>query len=162
MNHAKVRQKFVIPGESRSRANGGKFLRMLALLPFLNWIDPGIAGDLEVRIEAVRDAAGGLKVMLFDREDGFRKEDKALRVLALPAAAGTVTGRFQGLPAGRYAVVAYHDENGDGKLNLRFGMFPKEGYGLSNNPKVSGPPKFKDAAFDIGDGENHIVIRLAY
>ena len=124
--------------------------------------DPVAAGDLEVRIEAVRDAAGALKIMLFDREDGFRKEDKALKVLALPAAAGTVTGRFQGLPAGRYAVVAYHDENGDGKLNLRFGMFPKEGYGLSNSPKVSGPPKFKDAAFDIGDGENLIVIRLAY
>jgi uncharacterized protein (DUF2141 family) len=98
---------------------------------------------------------------LFDREEGFRKEDKARQVLALPAAA-TVTGIFRDLPPGRYAVIAYHDENGDGKLNLRFGMFPKEGYGLSNNPELSGPPRFKDAAFEVTEGGNRIVIRLGY
>ena len=120
------------------------------------------AADLEVAVHEVRGGDGQVKLMLFDQEEGFRKEDKARRVLALPAAAGVVTGAFQGLPPGRYAVIAYHDENGDGKLNLRFGMFPREGYGLSNNPKLSGPPRFKDAAFDLTAAGHRIVIRLGY
>lgn len=120
------------------------------------------AGDLAVAVHDIRGGEGEIRLMLFDREEGFRKEDKARRKLALPAGAGTVNGVFPGLPAGRYAVMVYHDENGNGKLDLRFGMFPKEGYGLSNNPKLSGPPKFKDAAFEIPDTDSRIDIRLDY
>jgi uncharacterized protein (DUF2141 family) len=58
--------------------------------------------------------------------------------------------------------MVYHDENGDGKLNLRFGMFPIEGYGLSNNPKVMGPPKFADSAFELGTQDTSVDIRLNY
>ncbi|TSA20558.1 MAG: DUF2141 domain-containing protein [Betaproteobacteria bacterium] len=131
---------------------------LAALAALAAW--PALAADLEVAVHAVRGGEGQVKLMLFDREDGFRKEDKARQVLALPAAAGT--GVFRDLPPGRYAVIAYHDENGDGKLNLRFGMFPKEGYGLSNNPKISGPPKFNDAVFEVLEAGKRIAIHLAY
>ena len=127
---------------------------------------PALAADLSVAAQQVRSGEGQVKLMLFEREEGFRKEDKARQVLALPAAAGSVSGVFRDLPPGRYAVIAYHDENGNGKLDLRFGMFPKEGYGLSNNPKLSGPPKFKDAAFEVtqtgNPAGNRIAIQLGY
>lgn len=123
---------------------------------------PVSAADLRVAVQAVRDGNGQIKLMLFDKDEGFRKEEKARQVLALPAGTGIVSGVFHGLPAGRYAVIAYHDENGDGKLNLRFGMFPKEGYGLSNNPKLSGPPKFADAAFDLPEAGRQIELLLGY
>lgn len=132
------------------------------LAALLAWGLPAQAADLAVSVEGVRDTAGQVKVMLFDREEGFRKEDKARQVLALPAAAGKVSTRFTALPAGRYALIAYHDENGDGRLNLRFGMFPKEGYGLSNNPKVSRPPRFMDAAFELTEAGGAVSIRLGY
>lgn len=122
----------------------------------------GQAADLVVAVDGVRAADGQVKLMLFDREEGFRKEDQARQVLTVPAASAGVAATFAGLPPGRYAVIAYHDENGDGKLNLRFGMFPKEGYGLSNNPRLSGPPKFRDAAFELGEAGRRIDIRLAY
>ncbi len=124
-----------------------------------------LAADLTVSVEGVRAgegaAKGPVKVMLFDQEEGFRKEDKARQVLAVPAS-GEVVATFRDLRPGRYAVIAYHDENGDGKLNLRFGMFPKEGYVVSNNPKFSGPPKFDGAAFDLPAAGLRIGIRLAY
>jgi uncharacterized protein (DUF2141 family) len=41
-------------------------------------------------------------------------------------------------------------------------MFPTEGYGLSNNPKVVGPPKFADSAFEVAGPETTIEIILAY
>ena len=140
-----------------------KFLRTLPLLATLG-LQPLVAhpADLEVAVTGVRSTDGQVKLMLFDHADGFRKEDKARQVLALPAVVGEVRGVFHGLPAGQYAILTYHDENGDGKLNLRLGMFPKEGYGLSNNPNVSGPPAFKDSAFDVPASGARVSIHLSY
>lgn len=120
------------------------------------------AADLNVAVEAAHSGKGQVKLMLFEREEGFRKEDKARQVLALPAEIGAVSAAFRDLPPGRYAVIAYHDENANGKLDLRFGMFPKEGYGLSNNYIPSGPPKFKAAVIDVLPDGASSVIRLAY
>ncbi len=123
---------------------------------------PAFAADLNFTVGPVRSAAGEIRLALFEREQGFRKEDQARQRLALAAKTGSVQGVFRDLPAGRYAVMAYHDENGDGELNLRFGMFPKEGYGLSNNPKISGPPRFKDAVIDLPEAGAHLDIQLKY
>ncbi|MGB4062383.1 MAG: DUF2141 domain-containing protein [Azonexus sp.] len=117
---------------------------------------------LVVNLLGVRDATGNLRASLYREPDTFRKEDKAVQVVSLPAAKGDAKLVFTGLPPGRYAVMAYHDDNLDQKLNLRFGMFPTEGYGLSNNPKVMGPPKFADSAFDLTGPETAINIKLAY
>ena len=117
---------------------------------------------LVVNLLGVRDATGNLRASLYREPDTFRKEDKAVQVVSLPAAKGDAKLVFTGLPPGRYAVMAYHDDNIDRKLNLRFGMFPTEGYGLSNNPKVMGPPKFADSAFDLTGPETAINIKLAY
>ena len=138
------------------------FKRQVPILLLCIAAAPAGAADLGMTVQAIRSEHGQIKMMLFEREDGFRKEDKARQVLALPAAKGEISATFKDLPPGRYAVVAYHDENTDGKLNLRFGMFPKEGYGLSNNYKPSGPPKFKDAAFDLPNSGMQSAIRLAY
>lgn len=135
--------------------------RILLTLAVLTSAQAG-AGDLTVAVTGIRGGESQIRLMLFDREEGFRKEDRARQKLALPARAGTVNAVFSGLPAGRYAVVVYHDENGNGKLDLRLGMFPKEGYGLSNNPKLFGPPKFNDAAFEMPEMDSRIDIRLDY
>ena len=94
----------------------------------------------------------------------FRKEAQAVAIQQVPASAGTVTVSFDALPPGRYAIMAYHDEDGNGELNRRFGMFPTEGYGLSNNPTVSGPPAFADSAFELpaGAGAARISIDIRY
>lgn len=120
------------------------------------------AAELNVAVESVRSGKGQVKLMLFEREEGFRKEDQARQVMVLPAKKGSVIGSFRDLTPGRYAVIAYHDENANEKLDLRFGMFPKEGYGLSNNYVPSGPPKFKAAAMDVPNTGASSVIRLAY
>ena len=69
--------------------------------------------------------------------------------IASTAKKGKTSLVFDDIPPGRYALMAYHDANDDNKLNLRFGMFPQEGYALSNNPQVVGPPRFNDSAFDF-------------
>ena len=119
-------------------------------------------GRLVIDVQNIRDDAGQIRASIYRDPDSFRKEDKALRVLSAPARPGRVRFDLDGLPPGSYAVMAYHDANADGKLNLRLGMFPTEGYGLSNNPKVMGPPKFADSAFEVAGPETAVDIRLVY
>ena len=117
---------------------------------------------LLVTLKDVRDNTGNLRASIYREPDSFRKEALALEVVTIPAKKGDIQLAFKALPPGRYAIMAYHDADTDGKLGLRFGMFPTEGYGLSNNPKVMGPPKFADSAFDLTGSETSIEIKLSY
>jgi uncharacterized protein (DUF2141 family) len=119
---------------------------------------------LDVDLSGILHANGTVRVGLYQDPKTFRKEAQALAVQQVAAATGMVTVSFTALPSGRYAVMAYHDEDGNGELNRRFGMFPTEGYGLSNNPTVSGPPAFEDSAFEVvaGAGTNRVSIEIRY
>ncbi|CAA7624379.1 DUF2141 domain-containing protein [Magnetospirillum sp. UT-4] len=136
-------------------------VRLAALLLALAaW--PAAAADLTAILEGLAHDRGGVRVGLYDRAETFRKEDKAVALREAPAAAGRVTVRFEGLPAGRYAIMAYHDEDGDGGLDRFMGMIPTEGYALSNDPEVSGPPAFADSAFDLPDAGGEVVMTVRY
>lgn len=54
------------------------------------------------------------------------------------------------IPAGQYAISAFIDLNGNGKLDTNFFGIPREPYCFSKNfrPKFS-PPDFNDCKFDI-------------
>ena len=115
-----------------------------------------------VTLKNVRDTSGKLRASLYREPATFRKEDKAVQSVSIPAIKGDAQLVFKGLTPGRYAIMAYHDADLDGKLDLRLGMFPTEGYGLSNNPKVFGPPKFADSAFEVAGGETSVNISITY
>ncbi|MBE7373062.1 DUF2141 domain-containing protein [Pseudomonas lopnurensis] len=118
--------------------------------------------SLKIALVGIQHERGTVRVGLYRQPDTFRKEAKALAVQQAAATVGTVEVAFSGLEPGEYAVMAYHDENANGQLDRRFGMFPIEGYGLSNNPEVMGPPAFKDSAFNVGGGTTAISIDVRY
>lgn len=117
---------------------------------------------LEVKLNGIQHDRGNVRVGLYADPKTFRKESQAFAVQQVAATTGTVTVRFTALPPGRYAIMAYHDEDGNGELNRRLGMFPTEGYGLSNNPTVSGPPAFEDSAFNVGADAAAVSIDIRY
>lgn len=82
------------------------------------------------------------------------------RFLNVPAANTSAT--FADVPAGRWAVAAVHDQDGDGKLDTLLGV-PREGIGFTRNPKLGwGPPAF-DASAVAMTGENRRErVRLRY
>jgi len=120
------------------------------------------ASDLTVRITGVRGGDGAIVADLWQGPDGFRDTARTVRSGTAPARDGAVEITFRGLDAGRYAVIAYHDEDGNGELDRFFGMWPTEGWGLSNDPEVSGPPDFEPAAFELPDAAPVIEIPLNY
>lgn len=121
---------------------------------------PAEAASLSVNLDNIKPGGGPLTVLLFDHAEGFPKEGRASQRVVLPAGQKSVT--LDGLKPGQYAVMAYHDEDGNGELNRLFGMIPQEGWGLSNNPRVTGKPKFKDAAVTLPEAGAAITLHLDY
>ena len=112
---------------------------------------------LNLTINGVRDDQGVVRAGIYNSPDTFPKEGKAMARTAAPAKAGSVKLQFTDLPAGKYAVIVYHDENNDGQMDKRFGMIPIEGYGLSNNIKASGKPSFDQCAFEVPETQSQAI-----
>jgi uncharacterized protein (DUF2141 family) len=129
-------------------------------LPLMLCLPTIEAATLTVTVEGTRSGGGPLTVLLFDRADGFPKESRAARRHVLPAGQSTLA--LDDLEPGQYAVMAYHDEDGNGELNRFLGMIPQEGWGLSNNPTVSGKPAFKDAAVTLPASGTSLTLKLNY
>jgi uncharacterized protein (DUF2141 family) len=132
---------------------------LAAMLCFPAW---AADNTLAITLAGIRHDKGQMRVSLYADPKTFRKEAQANASVTAPPVVGDTVVRFDNLAPGRYAVMAYHDEDGNGELNRRFGMFPTEGYGLSNNPKVAGPPAFEDSAFDVPAPDGSIRIDIRY
>ena len=149
-----------------------RFLRAAAALTCLGLAappgadGPAAAGGatLVVLVEGLKDDAGSVHAALHASEDGFpTKPEKALRQADAPIQGGRARIVFEGIPPGGYAVAAYHDENGNGKLDTGFLGIPTEGLGASNDAKgFMGPPGFDDARVEVRPGENRIVVHVVY
>lgn len=124
---------------------------------------PASAGTIEVCIDNIRSSDGTVGVALFNTKKGFPgKSHKALEGQNVPAGEQCVV-RFENVPYGSYAVSVLHDENGNGKMDKAFLGIPKEGFGTSNNPKISmGPPSFSDSRFELDQQVLTLNIDMKY
>ncbi len=95
---------------------------------------------------------GTALVGLYDSAENFLEKEFMSQKSKIDNETATVT--FSDVPDGVYAVSCFHDEDDNEKLNLFMGMMPTEDYGTSNNaPSKFGPPKWKDAKFEVKNGE---------
>ena len=127
---------------------------------------PGSAAEssvLHVRILSLRNNSGHAHCTLFN-SDAFPKDDsKAVKQADAPIRDNSAVCDFAGIPAGRYAVVAYHDENDNGKFDESMIGMPEEGYAFSQNvhPTISAP-SFEECAFDYKGGDQTITLNMIY
>ena len=137
----------------------GKALRILIGVAAV-WLC-GVAGAaaLTVAIGNVAEAKGELRVVVYDAETWLSREQWVARKL-VPADGGSSFSVVFEVPSGTYAVAVLHDVNGNGKMD-RVLRLPQEPYGFSNAvvPRF-GPPKFKDASFNVGENDVSIAIEL--
>jgi uncharacterized protein (DUF2141 family) len=121
------------------------------------------AADLTIVVENLRNEKGVVGVLVFDSAQGWPEDfDSAMLRKAVPAKAGAVTLRFEDVPEGLYGVVALHDENENKKMERNWLGKPKEGWGMSNNPKARlSAPSFQSAQFRL-TGSAKLVILLRY
>jgi uncharacterized protein (DUF2141 family) len=120
-------------------------------------------GGVSAVVTGLRSAKGQVVACLTTRPDTFPEceRDPQARAVKMPAAASVLID-FGPVPAGRYAIALFHDENGNGRLDKRL-MLPREGYGFSRDaPVVMGPPRFARAAFAVDATGHHQSIRMRY
>jgi uncharacterized protein (DUF2141 family) len=130
--------------------------------------DPDIHCDpsrprIEVVVEGLRSAKGDAVVELYpDDAKSFLKHEA--RIGRNRAKAGPDAQVCIPAPApGWYALVVYHDEDGDRHFSKNFLGLPSEGFGVSNNPPPAlGKPSFRAVRFQVSEGETTIHVRVHY
>ena len=123
------------------------------LLVFLNGsLILNAQNTIEVEIINFESDKGVAQVGLFNTETSFL--DKVYKGKAVKIKDQKAIAIFTDIPDGTYAISVFHDKNEDEKLNTFLGI-PTEKYAASNNaPSKFGPPKWKDAKFEVKNGEN--------
>ena len=109
----------------------------------------------------IEKAQGALFVAVYNREEGFMNEKKALYTEVFPLKQNGCLEKSLVLPPGNYAISCFHDLNNNGRMDKTFVGIPKEPYGLSGAyvSKFS-PPTWAETKVFIGAGQT-VVIRLA-
>src|SRR6266851_3060024 len=122
------------------------------------------AAVLHVRVVNLRNSTGQVICTLFNLPAAFPSDSsKAVGQIAAPIKDDAAVCSFGGLAPGKYALVVFHDENGNGKFDRNWLGMPKEGYAFSNNVRpVFSPPSFKAAAFDYAGGDLWLTITMRY
>ncbi len=119
-----------------------------------SWVEADDGGTVEVRVTNLSNAKGTVLCSVFASSDGFPStHTKAVKKGEAKISGGQATLVFKGLPPGDYAVAAFHDENGNKKLDKSFIGAPTEGWGVSRNPPPKlRAPRWSEAKFDLPDG----------
>ena len=122
-------------------------------------------GDIRIGIEGFRNPDGKAICRLFNEGPGFPDEDgRVLGAVVAPIVAGRAVCVFAGVPPGRYAIAAAHDENGNWTLDEGFLGLPTEGFGFSGGASagLTGAPDFDEAAFAFDGATVELETRLTY
>lgn len=124
--------------------------------------DACVPGALQIRTTVTNISKVGLvKIELFGEKDFMKKSGK-LRRIRVPADEGSIQLCINVPEPGEYAVVGYHDKDGNRKLKKAWNFKPKEPYGVSNNPKIEKLrlPKWSEAGFHVPMSGVDITLEL--
>lgn len=112
------------------------------------------SASLTLSFSGIDTPAGAIMAGLYDTESAFAGGEP-VRGVRIAVSGTDVSATVTGLKPGRYAVKAYHDVDGDGRMNTNPFGIPTEPYAASNNaPSNMGPPSWSDAVFEVAAGEN--------
>ncbi len=105
-----------------------------------------------VNISGLRNTKGHILICLSSNKKEFpdcRKDTKARKKKILAKNNSKVI--FENVEPGVYALALVHDKNSNDKMDIAL-FLPKEGFGMSNNPRVrAGKPKFKNSQFTVSN-----------
>jgi len=122
------------------------------------------SGTLKVKLEGVMQGQGQVRVALERNADDFDSgsfETPKYLSRVVEAKGDSVSVTFPAVPYGTYAIKAFQDLDGDGKLKTGFMGAPDEPWGFSNDATgFMGPAEFSDAKFELDAAELELTIHL--
>jgi len=137
-----------------------KYLLLVITLISLALPQPG-GYRLTVNVNGIKPLKGELYVALHQRPQYFSIPDSAMMKVVVKIDSESETVTFRDVPAGKYAMAVYHDENGNKVLDVNEIGIPREGYAFSGKQKGPGKPKFEEVAFQLA-GNDTIDLKMVY
>jgi uncharacterized protein (DUF2141 family) len=129
------------------------WLMLLATPPMLAVQTPDAApsaptrGAIEFVVHLSKSKAGQVRCALYHESSTWLSEQPHQGASAT-IEDGQARCRFRNVAPGRYGIAAYHDEDGDERLDTNVFGIPKEATCFSRDARRAfGPPKFEDASF---------------
>ena len=120
---------------------------------------------IELIISNIKNKNGFMRIGVFNSEIGYPDKPQYSFSLAKDTiVSGKLSVYIPLEKSGLYAITVLDDENANGKMDYLFRIMPKEGFGFSNNPKISGrkAPFFEQTSFLFENGKMQISIRMVY
>ncbi|ATQ45131.1 DUF2141 domain-containing protein [Caulobacter mirabilis] len=116
---------------------------------------------LTLAFKGITQPTGAIRGQLFADQAGYEGKGKAVSTFAVPVTGDSASLIVPGLAPGRYAVKAFHDVDGDGKMATNPFGIPTEPFAFSNDARGAfGPADWADAAFEVGPGETAHAITI--
>lgn len=108
----------------------------------------GAPRQVSIDFAGVTSDSGAIIAVLCRQDEGFPNDCRMRK--SAPAKSGITSLVFDQVPEGRYAVAAFHDADGNGRVGMSMQGYPSEGLAFSNDAMGrSGPPSWDDSAFDV-------------
>lgn len=115
-----------------------------------------------VKVTNLAKKTGKLYIGWYGKAEGFMKPKNTVFAKVVPVMdMNEVVVEFSGIPAGKYAISVFLDENGNEDLDTNLVGIPREKYGFSNNvlPAMR-PATYEEAAFTVKDTPGSLSIKL--
>ncbi|MCJ2123655.1 DUF2141 domain-containing protein [Methylobacterium sp. J-077] len=119
---------------------------------------PALGATLQIEIDGIEPGGGPVRVALCQ---GGLAEPFCTQGDEAPASGGRGRFTFRDIAPGTYAVAAFQDENGNGRLDRTGLGLPLEPYGFSGAVARRARPDFSDAAFALREPGTAVRVRLA-
>jgi len=116
-------------------------------------------------ISNIRNTNGLIQVGVFESEKGYPDNPAYSFSLSKDTISSGRLRLFIPVKSpGSYGLSILDDENRNGKMDYIFGIKPKEGFGFSNNPKITSrkPPPFMQTNFKFSGGKKPVSVRMVY
>lgn len=118
-------------------------------------------GTLTVNVLGLPSSQGTVRFGLYHSKESYNARKGALRVADLIVSNKQCIWTITDLPYGEYAVMLYHDENDNHKIDKNFLGIPKEGFGFSNDAEPGfGAPYYSESKFNFNQAQQSIEINL--
>ena len=119
---------------------------------------------IEVTVENVRSPNGLIAAVLYDGNPGnFLASGRSVSKTRTAALEGATRICVDAPGPGTYALIIYHDENGDREFDITLAGRPREGAGFSNNPLAGQSlPRHEQVQFAVEEEVEEIVVFLNY
>lgn len=115
----------------------------------------------EVHITNIEKKKGTLYIGWYDKKETFMKPKQTVFVKMVKVdQQEEIKAVFDKVPAGKYAISVFLDENGNGDLDFSLIGIPQEKYGFTNGTPAMRPATFNEATIEVNGEQQIFPVRL--